>query len=163
MPPRAGVTAPVVSCRQIIGYGKRWAQAQQNAASLLKSGAAQEAQQHAARAQHQLKLANSWVPQRPILMKLLVRDCHCVFVCLVRSHTDALPCVRRPAAPARTAVFRAGRRLHSGDEIAEATGRGRCPHGCHRVRGPRGRDPTREATSQAAGWPQRSSVTVYRS
>jgi hypothetical protein len=57
---------------QVIGYAKRWANHQQLAASEHKLGNLKVAEQSAADALHQLKLANSWINQRPLLIKLLV-------------------------------------------------------------------------------------------
>lgn len=56
---------------KVVGYAKRWAVHQQVACKLLRDGEAKAAEQAAADAQWQLKLANSWVGQRPLLIKLL--------------------------------------------------------------------------------------------
>ena len=59
---------------KVIGYAKWWAVYQRQAALDLKRGEAKAAQKAAANAMHQLRLANSWVNQRPTLIKLLVSE-----------------------------------------------------------------------------------------
>ena len=54
-----------------VGYAKRWTVHSKAAWDFHKGGEADEARKAMARATHQLKLANSMVHQRPLLIKLL--------------------------------------------------------------------------------------------
>mmetsp|Transcript_60778 Transcript_60778/g.83447 ORF Transcript_60778/g.83447 Transcript_60778/m.83447 type:complete len:166 (-) Transcript_60778:215-712(-) len=67
--PKAKELKPLAD--KIIGFAKRWGRAQEQAAFKHSAGNVEHARREAANAQHQLKLANSWIRQRPHLLKLL--------------------------------------------------------------------------------------------